>query len=100
VPGGCTSPDVGDSPSDLVRRWREPPQRVTREQQPHGNGLPHESAPDNSPSTRLVRRRVNGSRIVLTSDYGDETTDTVRDGEVSIRMAIAGEPTIPYVFGK
>ncbi len=43
---------------------------------------------------------IDGSRIVLTSDYGDETTGTVRDGEVAIRMGIAGTATMPYVFGK
>ena len=43
---------------------------------------------------------IDGSRIVLTSDYGDETAGTVRDGEVSVRMAIAGEATMPYVFRK
>ena len=41
---------------------------------------------------------INGSRIVLTSDYGDESQGTVRDGEVSIQMTIAGEPTKPYLF--
>jgi len=43
---------------------------------------------------------IDGSRIVLTSDYGDETTGTLRDGEVAIRMTIAGEATMPYVFRK
>ena len=43
---------------------------------------------------------IDGNRIVLTSDYGDETAGTVRDGEVTIRMAIAGETTMPYVFRK
>ena len=32
---------------------------------------------------------INGSRIVLTSDYGDESEGTVRDGEVSVQMTIA-----------
>ena len=40
----------------------------------------------------------NGSRIVLTSDYGDESEGTVRDGEVSVQMTIAGEKTKPYLF--
>jgi hypothetical protein len=43
---------------------------------------------------------TNGSRIVLTNDYGEEAEGTVRDGEVSIRMGIAGTATMPYVFGK
>ena len=43
---------------------------------------------------------TNGSRIVLTSAYGDEAEGTVRDGEVSIRLGIAGAATMPYVFGK
>jgi hypothetical protein len=41
---------------------------------------------------------INGSQIVLTSDYGDETTGTVRDGEVAVRMAMAGVATMPFVF--
>ena len=41
---------------------------------------------------------INGSRIVLTSDYGDETAGTLRDGEVAVQMTIAGETTKPYVF--
>ena len=43
---------------------------------------------------------IDGNRIVLTSDYGDEAAGTVRDGEVAIRMAIAGETTMRYVFRK
>lgn len=43
---------------------------------------------------------TNGSRIVLTNDYGEEAEGTVRDSEVSIRMGIAGTATMPYVFGK
>jgi len=43
---------------------------------------------------------TNGSRIALTNDYGEEAEGTVRDGEVSIRMGIAGTGTMPYVFGK
>ena len=43
---------------------------------------------------------IDGSRIVLTSEYGDQTTGTVRDGVITIRMTIAGEATMPYVFRK
>ena len=43
---------------------------------------------------------VDGSRIVLTNDYGESETGTVRDGEVTIKMAIGGEPVMPYVFRK
>jgi len=43
---------------------------------------------------------VDGSRILLASDYGDEAPGTVRDGEVTIRMAIAGDAVMPYAFRK
>ena len=41
---------------------------------------------------------IDGRRSVLTSDYGDETAGTLRDGEVAVQMTIAGETTKPYVF--
>lgn len=41
---------------------------------------------------------TNGSRIVLTNDYGEEAEGTVRDNEVTVRMGIAGTATMPYVF--
>ncbi len=43
---------------------------------------------------------TNGNGIVLTTDYGEEAECTVRDGEVTVRMSIAGVATMPYVFGK
>lgn len=59
---------------------------------------------DDQPFNRIYLEtgsyEVTGSRVVLTNDYGEVATGTVQDGEVTIRMAVAGEPVMPYVFRK